>query len=106
VEAAVLGGQVGGPDSQSRSAGAHVQGLREVLLQRALDHDLLADVSQRVCDGARWNVAPEHVAHVFAGASVTGHVSKVPAKINPVNNFHENDIMLWKSMLLVDLYTN
>lgn len=78
MEAAVLRGQVGRSDGESSSAGANVDRLGQVLLQRALNHDLLADVAQRVGDGARWDVAPEHVAHVLAGASVARHVRKVP----------------------------
>lgn len=57
-------------------------GLREptgALCQAALDHNLLADVSQRVGDDACRCVAPENVAHVLARGAVARHVGEVPA---------------------------
>lgn len=75
----MLRGQVGGSGGQARSS-VHVHRFREILVLGSLDHDLLADVAERVRDRARRNVATEHVAHVFTGRSVSRHVSKVPGK--------------------------
>lgn len=44
---------------------------------RPFDHDLLANIAQRVRDRARRDIATEHMAHVFPGRSVSCYVSKV-----------------------------
>lgn len=70
-------GQVSRSRGQARPS-IDVHWFREILVLRSLDHDLLANVAERVRDRARWYVATEHVAHVFSGRSVSGHVSEVP----------------------------
>lgn len=70
--------QISRSSGQARSP-VDVHRFREVLVLRSLDHDLLANVAERVGDRARRDVATEHVAHVFPGRSVPCHVSKIPA---------------------------
>jgi hypothetical protein len=89
VDAPVLSWQICWSHSESSSASADLNGLGQVLLQRALDHDLLADVAQRVGDGSRWNVAPEDVAHVLSGASIASHVREIPEIRFIVRPFHK-----------------
>lgn len=72
----MLGGQVRRPRGQAPAV--HVDRLGQVLVQRALDHYLLADVAQRVGDRAGRYVAAEHVAHVLPRGAVSRHVSEVP----------------------------
>jgi hypothetical protein len=78
VEPSVLGGQVRGPGGETRPA-VDVDGLGQTLVERALDHDLLADVAQGVGDRPGRNVAAEHVAHVLPRTTIPCHVREIPA---------------------------
>ena len=71
--------QIGRSSGQARSS-VDVHRFREVLVLRPLDHNLLANVAERVGDRARRYVATEHVAHVLPGRSVSCHVSKVSGR--------------------------
>lgn len=71
----------------SRASGGRQVGGARRRLQRALDHDALADVPQRVGDGARRRVAAEHVAHVLAGRAVAGHVREIPESLMKLCEF-------------------
>lgn len=75
----MLRGQIGRSGGKARSP-IDVHRFRQILVLRSLDHDLLANVAKRVRDGARRNVATEHVAHVFSSGSVSCHVRKVPER--------------------------
>lgn len=79
MKAPVFSGQIRGPRGQTRSA-VDVHRFREILMLRALDHDLLADIAKRVGNRARRYIATEHVAHVLPGRSVSCDISKVPKK--------------------------
>lgn len=76
VETPVLGGQVRRPRGQAPAV--DVDGLGQILMKRALDHYLLADVAQRVGDRASRYVTAEHVAHVLPRGAIPRHVSEVP----------------------------
>lgn len=79
--------QVRRPRREARSA-VNVDGLRQILMERSLDHNLLAYVAKGVSDRAGRYVASENVTHVLPGRSVSRHVSKVPAfygKIQKIN---------------------
>lgn len=73
----MLSGQIRGPRCQTRPA-VDVHRFREILMLRALDHDLLANIAKRVRDRARRDIATEHVAHVLPSRSISRDVSKVP----------------------------
>ena len=49
------------------------------VLETTLDHDFLADISQRVGDGPCRSVAPEHVTHVTACNAIPSHICEIPA---------------------------
>lgn len=66
VEPAMLRRQIGGSGGEAGSA-IDVHRFRQILMQRPLNHYLLAYVAQRVGDCARRYVASEHMAHVLAG---------------------------------------
>ena len=59
-----------------------VGGSGEFLRAGSLDHQLLADVTQRVGDLTRRHVTPKHVTHVSLRRLVTGHVRKVPETVS------------------------
>lgn len=73
----MFSGQIRRSCGETRPA-VDVHRFREVLMLGTLDHYLLANVAQRVCDRARRYVATKHMAHVFPGRSVSCYVSKVP----------------------------
>lgn len=74
---AILRRQVGwaGGTAAAATIGARAVGIQ---LQRAFDHNALADVAQGVGDRAGGRVTPEHVTHVDAGEAIACHVCKVP----------------------------
>lgn len=49
-------------------------------MQRSLDHDLLTDIPEGVCDGPRRYVTPKNVTHVFPRRAVPSDVSKISEK--------------------------
>lgn len=51
------------------------------MLEAPLDHDLLADVPERVGDRPGRRVAPEDVTHVPPSHSIPRHVRKVPESV-------------------------
>lgn len=105
MEASMLRGQISRSRGEARSP-IDVHRLREILVLRSLDHDLLANVAKRVGDRARRNVATEHVAHVFPSGPVSCHVRKVPERrttrqtIDNIGFRNERNIVVWNAPYL------
>lgn len=80
----MLGGQVVGTRGETaavRVDARSANGLAQILLETAFDHDFLAYVAERVGNCAGGHVASEDMTHVLAGGAISCHVSKIPTKI-------------------------
>jgi len=61
-----------------RRTGVGILGCAAVL-ETTLDHDFLADISERVGDGPCRSIAPEHVTHVATRHAIPSHIRKIPS---------------------------